>query len=623
MNSHSDSFSWLHLTDFHYGLKGQGCLWPTLRQVFLEDLAKIHSQTGPWQAVLFTGDFVQSGEAKQYTEMQFQLLDRIWDTLKELGSGKAILLAVPGNHDLYRPDPKQDDAGVDALLSKNGFRKIAEKFWANSNGPYRSVISKAFKSYSDWWHKSPQRPKNGLTAGILPGDFAYTFKHGRRSIGIVGLNTTFLQLKGGNYQGRLVWDAAQIHAVCNNSVDEWTAAHDVCLLLTHQGTDWLTPDCQSEGDSEIAPPGRFALHLFGHMHETRLSYIHRTGAGEEVRQLQGPSVFGMEMFGNPPKHFRSHGYVACRIDFKKNGPHLRIWPRLATKKTGGWRYIPDHEHASLEQDQGTKSAWLGSGRSGKATKKLPKIKAGSKRPSANSMQNKKRGSIKTNTEKEIKLKLDKSIQARLTWPSTMASADDLASRLKGLFRFAGFSVEDQGSVDQNDRYYDTQDMRLEGINSSIRVREIAGHLELTVKKPLHREPGIYQRQQKERCITKLKLRTLEKTGFKEIVASHFAVYKGKSLQVTAIVKNKRQEFVVARNSRAYRVSVDNIVFEDPNARKSGGGYLELEIEAIHDASPEDLKQLREAMVCVFPELTASDKTKYEAALAFYRRSAGI
>lgn len=34
------SFSSLHLTDFHFGLKGQDCLWPPLRQPFLEDLAE-------------------------------------------------------------------------------------------------------------------------------------------------------------------------------------------------------------------------------------------------------------------------------------------------------------------------------------------------------------------------------------------------------------------------------------------------------------------------------------------------------------------------------------------------------------------------------------------------------
>ncbi|WP_295446697.1 hypothetical protein [uncultured Thiodictyon sp.] len=41
----ADTFSWLHLTDLHFGLKGQGGLWPTLRQPFLDDLARLHTHT--------------------------------------------------------------------------------------------------------------------------------------------------------------------------------------------------------------------------------------------------------------------------------------------------------------------------------------------------------------------------------------------------------------------------------------------------------------------------------------------------------------------------------------------------------------------------------------------------
>jgi hypothetical protein len=67
-------FAWLHLTDLHYGLKGQDCLWPNLRQPLLDDLEKLHARCGPWDAVLFTGDLVQSGESEQFEAMQRQVL---------------------------------------------------------------------------------------------------------------------------------------------------------------------------------------------------------------------------------------------------------------------------------------------------------------------------------------------------------------------------------------------------------------------------------------------------------------------------------------------------------------------------------------------------------------------
>ena len=46
-----DRFSWLHLTEFHFGLKGQKFLWPNLRQPFLNDLADLHRHTGPWRFI--------------------------------------------------------------------------------------------------------------------------------------------------------------------------------------------------------------------------------------------------------------------------------------------------------------------------------------------------------------------------------------------------------------------------------------------------------------------------------------------------------------------------------------------------------------------------------------------
>ncbi|MEA2558603.1 MAG: hypothetical protein QOH06_107 [Acidobacteriota bacterium] len=344
----TNSFSWLHLTDLHYGLKGQGHLWPTLRETFLESLGPLHDRCGLWDAVLFTGDLVQSGESAQFERMQAQFLDPLWRRLTELGSGDAVLLAVPGNHDLYRPNFLEDNAAIDTLLEKDGFPRIQEKFWERPAGPYRGVIRDAFGAYSQWWEQALHRP-GGVKAGILPGDFSVSL--GR--VGVVGLNTTFLQLAGGDYKGRLIWDARQLHAVCEEGVDVWSKKHDVCLLLTHQGPDWLTPEARKEGEAEIAPAGRFAVHLFGHMHETDITYLRRGGSTKATRLSQGCSVFGMDKLGEPPTIQRAHGYAAGRIEFGEGETTLRFWPRIAADKTGPWRFVPDNQNAELESDEGT------------------------------------------------------------------------------------------------------------------------------------------------------------------------------------------------------------------------------------------------------------------------------
>ena len=124
-------------------------------------------------------------------------------------------------------------------------------------------------------------------------------------------------------------------------------------MLTHQGPDWLTAACEKEGNTEIAPAGRFVAHLFGHMHETKILY-QSVGGGQAVRLCQCRSVFGMEKYGEPPTIERSHGYAAGSIEFGERNATLRLWPRIATRDTGPWRFVPDYQHAELVDAEATK-----------------------------------------------------------------------------------------------------------------------------------------------------------------------------------------------------------------------------------------------------------------------------
>lgn len=346
-----DLFSWLHLTDLHYGLHGLDSLWPSLRQPFLDDLEALHTRCGPWHAVLFTGDLAQSGGSEQYRSLQQEVLDRIWEKLRALGSGDAALLAVPGNHDLVRP--RMDGLGVDRAALKwilrHGIDDIEDDVYADPDSAYRRLIRDAFAPFQAWWDHAPHRAP-GLRPGALPGDFAATLEVGGRRVGVVGLNTAFLQLSGESWEGRLHWDARQLHAACG-AVDDWIAAHDAALLMTHHGPTWLSPAARRHGEVEIAPAGRFAAHLFGHQHTAESVYT-RHGGGQAVWQVQAASVFGREHLGDGQEE-RRHGYTAGQIRFGPDGPTMRLWPRVATSKPRGWRYIPDFGSHQLEPDEGT------------------------------------------------------------------------------------------------------------------------------------------------------------------------------------------------------------------------------------------------------------------------------
>jgi predicted phosphodiesterase len=345
------SFNWLHLTDLHFGLQGQDSLWPNVREVFWNDLEKLHEKSGPWDAVLFTGDLVQSGSEAEFNELEVKVLGPLWDRLTQLGSKDPVLLAVPGNHDLVRPDGKKPKAALRLMLQKTGFAEVADEFWSDPSCEYREIISTAFANYNSWAGKNGRNKGLTIKPGILPGDFAATLniettQGSPLKIGLAGINTTFLQLTNGDYRKRLAFDHKQLHQACGEDLPAWAKAHDTSIFMTHQGPDWFDETSAKEAYREVNPAGRFAVHLFGHMHENILR-SNSIGGGRIVRQWQGNSLFGLEKFGEPPQAVRRHGYGAGRIEFDGEGATIRHWPRRAIKDVNGWRFDPDHDSCVL------------------------------------------------------------------------------------------------------------------------------------------------------------------------------------------------------------------------------------------------------------------------------------
>jgi hypothetical protein len=316
---------------------------------------------------LFTGDLVFRGDPDEF-QLDSHVFGPLWKCFQELELNP-ILLTVPSNHDLKRPNEKDDNPGVDRLLEPQGYQKIVEKFWANESNPYRRAVHDTFKAYEAWIKHRPYSQSQAIHAGALPGDFSTTLTtDGGRRIGIVGLNTTFLQLAEGNYQERLACDVRQFHAACPPDGPAWVKQHAVCLLMTHQGLDWLDKPSREQQYSHINPAGRFAVHLHGHMHEEMIRGYQQRGSAT-VRAWQGDSLFGLEHYGEQQNQERRHGYAAGTIEFDEaGGAVLRHWPRAAVHDSvSGWRLVPDHVSCHLEDDGGTepelilKSAPPGSG----------------------------------------------------------------------------------------------------------------------------------------------------------------------------------------------------------------------------------------------------------------------
>ncbi len=330
-------FNWLHLTDFHLGMGDHAWLWPNMEECFFKDLKRLYDKCGPWDLVLFTGDLTHSGDAAQFKKLD-ELLSKL--------PGKPLLLAVPGNHDLERPVRK--DPSVRLLQEWDKHSDIQKEFWKDPNSPYRQIVTNAFKNYTDW-QKAHTAKLCHYRSGMLPGDFSVTIKKQGAELGILGLNTSFLQLTGDDYKNKLALHVRQFHQACGGNGVKWAKKHHACLLLTHHPADWLAPEGQKCLISEINGHGRFAAHLCGHKHKT--AYRNLSEAGTEMRRTwQGHSLFGLEHFDN--KSERSHGYTAGRIELKEKKGILTFWPREAKLQGGQRNIVPDYSVA-LTDDQHT------------------------------------------------------------------------------------------------------------------------------------------------------------------------------------------------------------------------------------------------------------------------------
>jgi len=331
----SECISWLHLTDLHLG-QPNGWFWPVMRQQFYEDLAALAERAGPWDLVFFSGDFVQQGTQEEFQKVRGEL-ERLWQHLAGLGS-KPLLFAVPGNHDLLRPGETAPIAGPSKHWHGTEEEELRKEFWSTPDCWSRQAITKAFSNYSEWLSNLPLVHSN-ITHGLLPGDFSAVIPKGEVRLGIIGLNTTYLQLTKANYEGRLDVHLQQMQAVCRQASDLWRKDIDMAVLMTHQPPDWLHPDAQRQLN-EIYGTGRFDAHFCGHLHQAKTRDLSEAG-GSMMRLRQGASLFGLEKYAVSQTE-RQFGYTLGRWEIHGDTGTETLWPRLARiARDGIWTLGPN------------------------------------------------------------------------------------------------------------------------------------------------------------------------------------------------------------------------------------------------------------------------------------------
>lgn len=343
------SLRWLHLTDFHLGMKEHSTLWPNVEQAFFADLkTKLEGQP-PLDLVLFTGDLIYQGNTEYFTDLE-AWLKKLWAKLAEFGH-QPQLLAVPGNHELVRPE--EDDPIALALQTNWGNDRVQNAFWNKPDSPYRKFVDNAFAAYSDWWNTTATPKPDNIVSGRLPGEFSVVFHKEGIRFGLVGLNSAYRHFNNDAWEN-LSLDVRQLNIACGGNGAEWCHANHLNLLLTHHPVSWLSKEAQNGFRKEIhTPPERFALHLCGHLHENELG-SHSSGGGQVRTQGQSASLFGFEKQKDGTIE-RSHGYVIGEISVENKVANYRLWPRKADLKDDQSRLFGrDQSHTTEESTGATK-----------------------------------------------------------------------------------------------------------------------------------------------------------------------------------------------------------------------------------------------------------------------------
>jgi len=344
--------NWLHITDWHVGQTEQNCRWPNFRAEFEKDLSDRIAKVGAIDVVFFTGDLVQSGDEKEFLVLE-QRLSKLWELLRKAGSNPKLVI-VPGNHDLVRPESSNPTALALSSWGHNG--SVEEAFWAREKAELRSVVNSWFSPLCDWMARTSIPLLAPMHKGQLIGDALYLFEKPGIRLGILGLNSTFMQFRGGNLEGRLELSPKQIPEVPNS---DYAALLDDChvrVLMTHQPVGWLSKKSQEDFFTDIWPSSRFDLHLCGHLHTPKPSSTSHGGSSARHTYI-GASFFGLEKFGESGGIERIHGYSLGQWIVDNSTIREVYWPRIAHKKHDGAYGLIADPAAYLSNESSSERSW--------------------------------------------------------------------------------------------------------------------------------------------------------------------------------------------------------------------------------------------------------------------------
>jgi predicted phosphodiesterase len=314
-------FSWLHLSDMHYGHGDSSYGWDQ-RTLFSHLEQDIKRAIEEWpelprvQAIFVTGDIAFSGQKAgrhEYRDAN-RFLTKI---VGMLDVRRDQVFLVPGNHDVQRGEAlhlvkrvRRKPRALDDILDARDEREALFARQAN----YRRFADRFVVRDLSAWSETIRIPSFG-------------------DIVLVGLNTALVS-NDNEDRGKLSLAGAQRNVLSS-------ANGRVRLLLTHHPFEegWL----DDEGTLRSLAWQRRTVHLCGHIHDPRVELVSQAGGLHHVRVVAA-AAHRDQKEAEAGKDSHGYNFGSLMID-AKGALQLRTWPRRWFPKWSSFRVdhlgVPD------------------------------------------------------------------------------------------------------------------------------------------------------------------------------------------------------------------------------------------------------------------------------------------
>ena len=338
--------TYIHFSDLHIGDQLAVPLLSHVKDELLSDLEFIKKELGHVDIVFMTGDLVQTGAEKEFSEFEV-FFDSLMQVLSDKGKVPVVFF-VPGNHDLARTS---DPANSTHQVIKNWISnsELQDGYFWNKDSEYIRYCEERFKYFNQFLREYNRKYDLSPRYGLLPGDTYHALDIKGIKVGVVGLNSSFLQIEGGDYQGKLGIYNQQITSLFDMRYVESLKSNDINFLLTHHNAEWFEPHSQSQYEGEIYKKSYVLEHFCGHNHIPKTSFHDDNFTGTSHVNV-APSLCGLEKFDDgSDKIDRIHGYHAGKYQIADDGSiNKRFYPRIAFKRGGTFVFTSDQSYGLLK-----------------------------------------------------------------------------------------------------------------------------------------------------------------------------------------------------------------------------------------------------------------------------------